>query len=120
MPGALASGGSTWSTENAADVVWDKETDIAIIGSGYAAFCAAIEAYDALALAHKNDTTPYKPDILIIEKQPANAMGGNSILCAGAAQFAGTHIEKTEGPVPGYADTTTTLSSGCSRTRWPG
>ena len=100
VPSALASGGSTWSQEDASGVTWDAETDIVLIGSGYAAFCAAIEAYDGLVAAGVT-----KPNLLIVEKQPANAMGGNSILCAGSAQFAGTHIEKTEGPVAGYPDT---------------
>ena len=38
--------------------------------------------------------TPATTDILIIDKAKANAIGGNSILCAGSAQFAGTVIEK--------------------------
>ena len=61
------------------------------MGTGYAAFCAAIEAYDASG--RRGD----QPDILIIDKQPANAMGGNSILCAGSAQFAGTHHRERRG-----------------------
>ena len=43
--------------------------DILVIGTGFAAFRAAIEAYDAGAT-----------DILIIEKAKANALGGNSIV----------------------------------------
>ena len=84
VPSALASG-SDWSQVDAENVVWDKETDLIVIGTGYAAFCAAIEAYDAGV-----------KDILIIDKAKANAVGGNSILCAGSAQFAGTDIEKAE------------------------
>ena len=88
VPSAFASG-SEWSQVDAENVVWDKETDLIVIGTGYAAFCAAIEAYDAGV-----------HDILIIDKAKANAIGGNSILCAGAAQFAGTDIEKAETTAP--------------------
>ena len=84
VPSALASG-SAWSQVDAENVVWDKETDLIVIGTGYAAFCAALEAYDAGV-----------HDVLIIDKAKANAVGGNSILCAGSAQFAGTDIEKAE------------------------
>ena len=68
VPAAMA-GGSDWSQVDAENIVWDRETDVLVIGSGYASFCAAIEAYDAGAT-----------DILIIEKAKANALGGNSIL----------------------------------------
>jgi succinate dehydrogenase/fumarate reductase flavoprotein subunit len=94
VPAALASG-SEWSEKDAENIVWDRETDLLVLGSGYAAFCAAIEAYDAGV-----------HDILIVDKAKANAIGGNSILCAGAAQFAGTDIEKAQVPAPaGYPDT---------------
>ncbi len=82
VPSALASG-SDWSQVDAENIVWDKEVDAIFVGTGYASLCAAIEAYDA-------GTT----DILIIDKAKANAIGGNSILCNGSAQFAGTVIEK--------------------------
>ena len=91
VPSALASGGSDWSAEDASGVVWDAEFDMIVIGSGYAGFCSTIMAYDALKAAGVTS-----PNILVIEKQPANAMGGNSILCNGSAQFAGTSIEKAE------------------------
>ena len=84
VPSALASG-SDWSQVDAENIVWDRETDAIFVGTGYASLCAAIEAYDA-------GTT----DILIIDKAKANAIGGNSILCAGSAQFAGTDIEQAE------------------------
>jgi succinate dehydrogenase/fumarate reductase flavoprotein subunit len=82
VPSAFAAG-SDWTEKDASNVVWDMETDVLFVGTGYAALCAAIEAYDA-------GTT----DILIIDKAKANGIGGNSILCAGSAQFAGTVIEK--------------------------
>jgi succinate dehydrogenase/fumarate reductase flavoprotein subunit len=95
VPQALAAG-SDWSTVDAANVVWDRETDIVFVGTGYASYCAAIEACDA-------GTT----DFLIIDKANANAIGGNSILCAGSAQFAGTDVEKAQAanPPAGYPDT---------------
>lgn len=58
-----------------APVAWDKEIDILIIGSGYAGLCAAIEAAQAGC------------SVTLIEKN--TVFGGNSILCAGNAQFGG-------------------------------
>lgn len=40
VPSALAAG-SPWSDKDAANVVWDMETDILVLGTGYAAFTAA-------------------------------------------------------------------------------
>jgi urocanate reductase len=62
---------------------WDQETDVLVVGSGYAGLCAAIEAADAGA------------KVLIIEK--GALPGGNSILCAGNALFCATHIQKALG-----------------------
>jgi flavocytochrome c len=60
---------------------WDNETDVLIIGSGYAGLCAAIEATKAGA------------KVLILEK--GVVPGGNSILCAGNANFGGgTLVQK--------------------------
>ncbi len=59
---------------------WDKETDVLIIGSGYAGLCAAVEAADAGA------------KVMVLEK--AAVPGGNSILCAGNALFTATHVQK--------------------------
>ena len=102
VPAALA-GGSDWSQVDAENIVWDRETDVLFVGTGYASLCAAIEAYDAGVT-----------DILIIDKAKANAIGGNSILCAGSAQFAGTDVETAQAanPPAGYPDTPWTPSSG--------
>jgi flavocytochrome c len=62
---------------------WDVETDIVIVGSGYAGLCAAIEAADAGAKC------------IIVEKEPL--YGGNSILCAGNSLFSGTHVQARNG-----------------------
>jgi succinate dehydrogenase/fumarate reductase flavoprotein subunit len=95
VPSALASG-SDWSQVDAENIVWDKETDILFVGTGYAALCGAIEAFDAGVT-----------DILVIDKATADTIGGNSILCSGAAQFAGTHIEKevAQSVLKDYPDT---------------
>ena len=48
---------------------WDRETDVLVIGTGFAGLAAAIEAHDAGA------------KVLIIEKMPI--IGGNSIIAGG-------------------------------------
>ena len=48
---------------------WDKETDVLVVGSGYAGLSAAIEAQDAGA------------SVMILEKMPT--YGGNSIISGG-------------------------------------
>lgn len=85
---ALAAPGQALASETVespSNIVWDRETDVLIVGTGYAGLCAAIEAADAGA------------DVLIIEK--SKIPGGNSILCAGSAQFGGTSIERAAGIV---------------------
>ncbi len=67
----------------AAPQSWDSETDVVIVGSGYAGLCAAIEAADAGA------------SVIIIEKEPV--YGGNSILCAGNSLWSGTHVQARNG-----------------------
>lgn len=57
---------------------WDKETDVLIVGSGYAGLCAAVEAAQAGA------------EVVVLEKN--TVLGGNSILCAGNAQFGGGNV----------------------------
>ena len=54
---------------------WDIETDILIVGSGFAGLCAAIEA------------TKAGSEVVLLEKN--TVFGGNSIMCAGNAQFGG-------------------------------
>jgi flavocytochrome c len=81
VPAALAG----TLTEDAENIVWDRETDVLVIGTGYAGLCAAIEAKDAGA------------DVLILEKNTFG--GGNSMLSGGAAQFGGTSIQAAQGIV---------------------
>lgn len=70
--------------ENAPEMAWDRETDILIVGSGYAGLCAAIEAAGAGA------------EVVLLEKN--TVFGGNSILCAGNAQFGGGNsVQKAAG-----------------------
>ena len=54
---------------NAADINWDEETEVLVVGSGYSGLAAAIEAKNAGA------------DVKIIEKM--NRVGGNSAFAAG-------------------------------------
>ena len=61
-----------------AEAAWDKETDILVVGSGYAGLCAAIEAAEAGS------------EVVLLEKNAV--LGGNSILCAGNAQFGGGNV----------------------------
>ncbi len=49
---------------------WDKETEVLVVGTGYAGLAAAIEAFDAGS------------KVIIIEKNPF--IGGNSIIASGA------------------------------------
>ncbi|MGI6209111.1 MAG: FAD-dependent oxidoreductase [Anaerolineae bacterium] len=80
--GVAASGAFT-NVAAQEEQVWDQETDIVVVGSGYAGMCAAIEAADAGA------------EVIILEKGPHG--GGNSILCGGHAIFAGTAMQERLG-----------------------
>jgi succinate dehydrogenase/fumarate reductase flavoprotein subunit len=82
VPSAFA-GGSDWSQVDAENIVWDKECDVLVVGTGFAGMCAAIEAYDHGAT-----------DLIVIDKNSADTLGGNSIMSGGNAQMAGTHVEK--------------------------
>lgn len=59
----------TPSESVSSDEKWDKEVDICIVGYGLAGAAAAVEA---------NDIDP-EAEILILEKMPIEAAGGNSI-----------------------------------------
>lgn len=84
IAGAGVAASSVFTTAAAQDEqVWDQETDVLVVGSGYAGLCAAIEAANAGA------------EVLLIEKGPY--LGGNSILCAGNSLFAGTHVQERLG-----------------------
>lgn len=84
--GALATGlvacdnGTGEDTEKPDDggtagITWDRETDVLVIGTGFAGLSCAVEAKNAGA------------DVLVIEKN--SVMGGNSIQCAGNIQIGG-------------------------------
>ena len=54
------------SRERASSVKWDKETDVLVVGTGFAGLASAITAHDAGA------------KVLILEKAPKEHEGGNS------------------------------------------
>ena len=62
---------------------WDEEHDVIVVGSGFAALAAAIEAKLAGA------------DVLVIEKMPSP--GGNSAINGGAVAAPGSDLQKKEG-----------------------
>lgn len=62
---------------------WDEEVDVVVIGSGFAALSAAIEAH--------NDGANVK----ILEKMPAP--GGNSTINGGAVSFVNSPLQKDAG-----------------------
>ena len=59
-----------------ADISWDEECEVLVVGSGYAGLAAAIEAKSAGA------------DVKIIEK--TNRVGGNSAFAAGDMAVCGS------------------------------
>lgn len=62
----------TACSEEAPAQVWDRETDVLVVGTGFAGMSAAIAAADAGA------------NVLVIEKMPEKYEGGNSRVCAQA------------------------------------
>ena len=62
---------------------WDENTDVVVIGSGFAGLAAAIEAHNAGA------------SVIVLEKM--NAPGGNSIISDGGIAAAGTEMQKKLG-----------------------
>ncbi len=79
---------------------WDEETDVIIIGSGFAGLSAAIEAREAGA------------EVIVLEKM--GAPGGNSIISDGCTAAPGTLLQKAAGvadsPELMYEDM---LKAGC-------
>ncbi|QQO08723.1 FAD-dependent oxidoreductase [Breznakiella homolactica] len=73
--GTMLAGCTTSPARTDAKINWDRETDVLIIGSGFAGMAAAVEAKKAGA------------DVLVIEKN--TVLGGNSIQCAGNIQLGG-------------------------------
>jgi flavocytochrome c len=78
MTGAGAGGNG-----GVADVVWNEECDVLVVGSGYAAAAAAYEAKVAGA------------DVKMIEKM--NYLGGNSIIADGDFAVCGSEGQKARG-----------------------
>lgn len=66
-----------------ADISWDEECEVLVVGSGYAGLAAAIEAKSAGA------------DVKIIEK--TNRVGGNSAFAAGDMAVCGSKVQAREG-----------------------
>jgi flavocytochrome c len=62
---------------------WDNAADVLVIGSGFAALCAAIEARIAGA------------NVMVFEKMPT--LGGNSIINGGDFAAAASKMQKAEG-----------------------
>lgn len=62
---------------------WDEETDIIVVGSGFAGLAAAYEAKKRNA------------DVIVLEKMPT--AGGNSIINGGIMAVPGTEIQKSKG-----------------------
>ena len=78
-------GAAAASLAFADEPTWDAECDVLVIGSGYAGLCAAIEAAAAGS------------KVTVIEKN--TVFGGNSILCAGNAQFGGGNVVQQEAEI---------------------
>lgn len=87
---ATLTGASLPFTANATNCVnnkninWDKEYDVICVGSGFAGLASAIEA---VRLGAKS--------VLVLEKMPY--CGGNGVINAGQACFAGTPLQKKLG-----------------------
>ncbi|MGA2990449.1 MAG: flavocytochrome c [Candidatus Korobacteraceae bacterium] len=62
---------------------WDQETDVVVVGSGYAGLAAALEAFDAGS------------KVIVIEKQPI--AGGNSIIANGNYNAVDPERQKKQG-----------------------
>lgn len=62
---------------------WHQQTDVLVVGGGFAGHCTAIEAARAGA------------DVLLLEKMPE--AGGSTVLSAGFLAFAGTDLQAAEG-----------------------
>jgi len=81
--GSLLAGCSNAASPNAGDVKWDEETDVLVVGTGFAGLAAAIEAKKAGA------------DVLVIEKMPTT--GGNSAINGGDMAAVGTKLQEDAG-----------------------
>lgn len=71
------------NSDSTKSIKWDESADVVIVGSGFAACAAAIEALNA------------KASVKIIEKMPT--AGGNSIINGGDFSACGTKMQKAAG-----------------------
>ena len=79
----LGSGAALAARADSLPKSWDEETDVVIVGSGFAGLCAAYEAHKAGA------------SVVILEKMATP--GGNSIINGGIMGVPGTEIQKRKG-----------------------
>jgi len=73
----------TAATWQHAPLTWDEESDVVVVGSGFAGLAAAIEARNAGC------------SVVVLEKM--KGYGGNSLLSAGFVAAAGTALQKKSG-----------------------
>ncbi|MDY3129132.1 MAG: flavocytochrome c [Berryella intestinalis] len=85
--GALAAcspnGSKSGSGSKASDVKWDVESDVLVVGTGFAGLAAAIEAKEAGC------------DVVVIDKM--SSYGGNSTINGGDMAAVGTPLQKEAG-----------------------
>lgn len=79
--GVLGAAGA--NAEEAAALAWDEETDVLVVGAGFAGMAAAIEAKEAGS------------EVVIIDKM--GIWGGNSSLNGGDMAAVGTPLQQAEG-----------------------
>lgn len=82
-PDSTGSAGASPDKLAASDITWDEETDVLVVGSGFAGLAAAIEAIEAGSSA------------LLIDKM--SVYGGNSSLNGGDMAAVGTPLQKEAG-----------------------
>lgn len=71
------------SEAHADSVAWDRETDVLVVGSGFAGYSAALHAHDAGA------------EVVLIDKRGSD--GGNSLKCDGDFGVCGSSAQKEHG-----------------------
>lgn len=82
-PGSQSASGDSSKQVAAVDVTWDEETDVLVIGAGFAGLAAAIEAKQAGC------------EVKLIDKMPV--AGGNSSINGGDMAAVGTPLQKAAG-----------------------
>ena len=87
-PDAKTEGEGGAARIDAASVKWDEETDVLVVGTGFAGLAAAIEACEAGSA------------VAIIDKMPV--YGGNSSLNGGDMAAVGTPLQKEAGIEDSY------------------